>query len=157
MRIWHYQLISALPNKQLAVQWRELIAIKDLIDKYNSPNQPLVNKMMNSHVSHFKTYTTMIYNEMRSRGFNPANFKYEEILDWDVNWLYNEDDKSNGILQNISIDKVQLFPDWHNRRYFLQCLSNLQEKFDCGLISHVEWARIVIEHDKYINVGGGKL
>ena len=105
----------------------------------------------------FKTYATMVYNEMRSRGFNPSNFKYEEIMDWDVNWSYNEDDKSNGILQNISIDKVQLFPDWHNHRYFLQCIFNLQEKFDCGLISHVEWARIVIEHDKYINVGGGKL
>ena len=40
MRLWHYDLISVLPNKMLVSQWRECIAIKRQWEKRNVETSP---------------------------------------------------------------------------------------------------------------------
>ena len=41
-----------------------------------------------------------------------------------------------------------MFWGWHNDRYLVQCLCNLQEKYDCGGIDKDEWLVIANEFDK---------
>ena len=41
-----------------------------------------------------------------------------------------------------------IFNDWHNDRYLVQCLYNLQEKYDCGGISNEEWLVIANGFDE---------
>ena len=40
------------------------------------------------------------------------------------------------------VSKDELFKNWHTDRYLLQCLFNLQEKFDCGGIPGPEWKQV---------------
>ena len=48
MRLWHKDLIPALPRKQLLAQWRECCAIASNIAKKGTPNHILVNKVLAS-------------------------------------------------------------------------------------------------------------
>ena len=41
-----------------------------------------------------------------------------------------------------------IFSSWHNDRYLIQCLCNLQEKYDCGGIDKYEWLVIANKFDK---------
>ena len=43
MRLWHINLIKALPQQHLVAQWRELSAIAGAIQKNGTPNHVLVN------------------------------------------------------------------------------------------------------------------
>ena len=55
-----------------------------------------------------------------------------ELLNWQKFSQYRSND-----LFFMPIEKV--FDGWHNERYLLQCLYNLQEKHDCGAIPDEEW------------------
>lgn len=137
MRLWHYRLIPYLPNQQLIGQWREIHAIKGSIDKNGTPNHPLVNKVLEYPIEDFKTYTEMVYNEMKKRGFEPKHENLLKIRNW----------KSPHFspMEYTPTNTHELFFPWHSGRYLKQCYYNLQEKFDCGMINEEEW-RIVYEY-----------
>ncbi len=132
MRLWHYELIKVLPLKQLTGQWRECRAIIGLINKFGNPNSLIVNKVMEYPFYHFEKYIKLVQKEMIKR-----NYK----IKIDIFTLLNKLDKSlfNNNFINIT---TNIFPDWHNDRYFLQCYYNLQEKFDCHGISQNDWKKI---------------
>ena len=131
MRLWHKDLIPVLPRQQLLGQWRECCLIAKNISEKGTPNHILVNKIMDYPLDHFISYTQTVFHEMRKRGYscNPQKF-----LKWFKTTNYADYD--------------EIFHNWHNNRYLLQCYYNLQEKYDCGGISEDEWKKIY----KFVNV-----
>lgn len=126
MRIWHKDLIPILPRQQLLAQWRECCLIAKNIVENGTPNHILVNRIMDYPIEHFSLYSEMIFSEILMRGYkcNASNFtKYLPI-------------------GSTIINEHELFYRWHNKRYFIQCYCNLQEKYDCGGITEEEWKPI---------------
>lgn len=128
MRLWHKDLIPYLPRLQLIAQWRECCCIcKNLADK-GTPNHILVNKVLEYPTVDFLCYTNTVLTEMKRR-----NYKVSEKSR--LNFASNYE-KIN--FQNKNNYKP-MFDKWHNERYLIQCLFNLQEKHDCGGIPEDEW------------------
>ena len=129
MRLWHYKLISYLPNKMLVSQWRECIAIKRQWKKGTLKHR-LVSYVMNYNKEYFMNYVAKIDLEMTIRHIKHQNKYYDEILD------FCEEDINN---EKKYVDIV--YPE-HNDRYLKQCYYNLQEKYDRGIIAKEEWELI---------------
>lgn len=127
MRLWHKNLIKVLPNKMLVAQWRELAAIVGSINKKGTPNHRLVNIILDYDNDHFYTYTKLVYDEMINRNMKPKDVTYKKIKDY---------------CGSEMVDISDLYKDWHNDRYYKQCYSNLEEKYDRGIISESEWEKI---------------
>ena len=130
MRLWHKNLITILPKLQLLGQWRECCAIASNIGALGTPNHLLVNKIMKYDMAHFATYCDLVQWEMTKRGYSPSPLTIGNI--------------ENCIRREISsyVPYDILFDGWHNDRYLWQCLSNLEEKYDCGGIPDEEWQLI---------------
>ena len=135
MRLWHYELIKVLPNKQLTGQWREISAIIGLVNKFKNPNSLIVNKVVDYPLSDFIRYIKIVKKEMRKRGFATIQNHYEKIKTLNEDY-FNLKNYSKVILKN------SIFKFWHTNRYLFQCIFNLQEKYDCGGISEQDWKRI---------------
>ena len=138
MRIWHKDLISSLPEKQLVAQWRELCCIAKNISDKDTPNHLLVNKVLNYPLSHLTFYTILVINEMKKRGIKVSENSY---LNYCRN-LNNSVDKFNNENKQCTCYN-DLFEGWHNERYMRQCFYNLQEKYDCGGIKRVDYINIL--------------
>ena len=124
MRLWHKDLITVLPRKQLLSQWRECCAIARNISVNGTPNHMLVNKVLDYPRDHFAYYATLIAIEMEGRGYK---CDYSKFAKW---WP---------VLDDSDCTYDSLFKDWHNDKYLRQCYYNLQEKYDCGGITESEW------------------
>lgn len=126
MRLWSYQLIPVLPNAMLVSQWRECIAIKRQWEKGTLKHR-LVSYVMDYDKSYFMEYVFKVTSEMNKRKIK-FNLKYwTEIVDF------------------CNLNDVLGFPKiylQHNDRYLKQCLYNLQEKADRGIITQEEWQKI---------------
>ena len=81
MRLWHKDLISVLPDKQLLGQWRECCCIARNIAVNGSPNHLLVNKIMEYPISHLWKYGYLIMCEMEERGYDCDFDKFEKWFD----------------------------------------------------------------------------
>ncbi len=134
MRLWHKNLIQYLPRQQLLGQWRECCCIARNIAIFGKPNHILVNKIMDYSTEHFTYYVFLVITEMKSRGYRCDINKFTKWL----NKSYDLDKRPH----------EELFEDWHNDRYLVQCLCNLQEKFDCGGIPKEEWMVIANVFDE---------
>lgn len=137
IRLWHYELIPYLPQKQLVAQWRECCCIAKNIATDGTPNHLLVNKVLNYSTIHFIYYTNLILQEMQKRGYKINEKSYISFCNHmtiGCCWFKHTD----SIINNDN----DLFKGWHNNRYLKQCLYNLQEKYDCGGISKEEWNNI---------------
>ena len=130
MRLWHKELISYLPREQLVAQWRELSAIAGNIKTKGTPNHILVNKIMNYPFNDFITYAAAVRQEMTYRGYRTMDSVWKKITS-----------VSNNDYNIIPLNEI--FNGWHNDRYLLQCLLNLEEKYDCGGIEQKDWDRII--------------
>lgn len=129
MRLWSYQLIPVLPNKMLVAEWRECIAIKRQWEK-GTLKHSLVDYVKDYPRSMFKYYVSLVAGEMNKRNIK-YNKKYlDEISDF----------------CNINDGNSMLNYSEHNNRYLKQCLYNLEEKFDRGIINEEEWNII---YEKY--------
>lgn len=129
MRLWHKDLLQVLPAQQLVAQWRECCAIARNIAMIGTPNHILVNKIMDYPISHFYTYSELVLDEMRKRGFSTtitAKKKFDEFIE-KIDKNYKD-----------YVSYEELFYNWHNDKYFWQCLYNLEEKYDCGGITEEE-------------------
>lgn len=132
MRLWHIDLLEVLPRQQLLSQWRECCCIARNIYVNGTPNHLLVNKILDYDISDFYSYSILVSNEMLRRGYKVDRSKFEKYCKCD---------------RFIS----RPFEGWHNDRYFLQCFYNLQEKYDCGGMTELEWCKIEV---KYYHKGG---
>ena len=127
MRLWHKDLIPYLPRQQLLGQWRECCLIAKQIAEKGTPNHVLVNRVMEYPTDHFRVYGLLVLGVMAGRGYHADLYRFNQYF-----VEYGPDVPALGAL----------FDGWHNDRYLHQCLSNLQEKADCGAIPAEEWKRI---------------
>lgn len=128
MRLWHKNFISVLPREQLVAQWRELSACVGSIQLKGTPNHILVNKILNYDFDHFITYAKLIRLEMTKRGYKTMDKVWNKIESLKPDW------------KEISFD--ELYEDWHNIRYLIQCYFNIEEKYDCGGIDEKDFKNI---------------
>ena len=129
MRLWHKDLIDVFPRQQLIAQWRECVCIAKNIKTNGTPNHILVNKILNFPQSHFVSYCHLIKNEILQRGYN---CNWERIVPY--------------IEETEAVTYENLFENWMNYRYFVQCFHNLEEKFDCEGISKEDFKQIKNKH-----------
>lgn len=125
MRLWHKDLIDVLPRQQLLAQWRELCSIYSKEDRHI-----LINFIYDYPPNHFYTYSLLVIDEMRKRGYKLSESSYKRFTDY---------------FQNKKCKKINihhLFTNKMNDRYLQQCYFNLQEKYDCNAIKESEWALI---------------
>lgn len=125
MRLWHYKLIPALPNKMLISQWRECIAIKRQWEKGTLKHR-LVSYVKKHTKTKFLGYVNCTIQEMKSRNIKFNKKYYKEIEEFCI-W------------GSFPIDN---YPE-HNDRYLKQCFYNLEEKYDRGIINENEWDKIL--------------
>lgn len=135
MRLWSYQLISVLPNAMLVSQWRECIAIKRQWEKGTLKHR-LVSYILKHDEIYFGQYVKNVIKEFTKRGIKYNDDLYYELC------LF-----SNVSYVNIGNSNIN-YPE-HNDRYLKQCLYNLQEKADRGIIIQEEWQKI---EDKFGDV-----
>jgi uncharacterized protein (TIGR02328 family) len=138
MRLWHKNLISALPREQLVAQWRELSAIAGNLNTKGTPNHILVNKVNEYPRDHFISYAFWVRQEMTRRGYRTMDSVWNKIL--------STREVDYGEQQILPLK--DLFPGWHNNRYLTQCYHNLEEKYDCGGITSEEWSIILRKHER---------
>lgn len=124
MRLWHYDLIDVLPQKQLVSQWRECLAINGSISKNGTPNHLLVNYVLDYDISVFKDYSNKVYLNMINRGYKPSKHKLDEL-----NQLSNN--------KHITNDKTMFIE--HDLDYLNVCYWNLKEKYLRGGLTTKEW------------------
>ena len=134
MRLWHYKLIPVLPDKMLVAEWRECIAIKRQWEKGTLKHR-LVSYVMDYDKDYFMHYVDLVIEELYKRNIK-HQYKYEIELRKFCNYKV-----SNNMYEE------------HNNRYLRQCISNLEEKFDRGIISREEWVKII---DYYKEILEGK-
>ena len=125
MRLWHYKLIPALPDKMLVSQWRECIAIKRQWEKGTLKHR-LVSYVMDHSKDNFAWYTHQIFLELNRRNINCKEKYMNEIITFCRYRLWQDD---------------LTYPE-HNNRYLTQCYFNLQEKYDRGIVTEEEWNKI---------------
>ena len=136
MRLWHYKLIPYLPKAMLVSQWRECIAIKRQWEKGTLKHR-LVSYVMDYDTDLFNKYVSLICWEMDKRNIKYQNKYYDEI------WEFCIDNGTRVIVLNTH------YPE-HNDRYLKQCLYNLQEKADRGIITQEEWQKIEDKFGGYL-------
>ena len=128
MRIWHYKLITSLPDKQLKAMRYE---IGDMIKQYPNIKNPLVKYANDYDIMYLCRCFSLVNVEMKRRNIN-RNPKYEKSI-YDI------------VHQKTKIEKVNIrklrFKE-HNKKYLKQCLYNLQEKYDRGIITQEEWQKV---------------
>ena len=137
MRIWHKWLLPVLPNQWIVAQWREVCGIARDIDMIGTPNHILVNKVMDYPLSHLYTFANLVIDEMHNRGFAVTTTSFNNFQKHIFNAMEKDDNPKLIIPDDVRFE--MLFYNWHTERYFWQCISNLEEKYDCGGITDDEW------------------
>lgn len=138
MRLWHCALIPVLPNEMLVSQWRECIAIKRQWEKGTLKHR-LVSYVINHDKEMFADYVVSLTIYMEMRKIKYQNKYYDEILDFcGINYT-----------KDYYFHDIGLYPE-HNDRYLKQCLYNLQEKADRGIVSKEDWKRIEERFGEYL-------
>lgn len=148
MRLWHYDLLDVLPKQQLCSQLRECVAIAKDIYKKGTTNHILINPIMNYDLNHFRLYCNLVITEMEKRGYKVSDKTKAKLNQY----LHGRISVSNTFGGKLSVlinnEYEPLFDNWNTDRYLIQCLYNLEEKYDRGGISQEEWDKIC---DKYFN------
>lgn len=137
MRLWHWKLLPYLPNKMIVSQWRECIAIKRQWEKGTLKHR-LVSYVINYDKKYFYNYIVLIILELKDRNIKYNNKYFDEIHEF-CNYCGN----SLFPLDDMNYEE-------HNDRYLKQCLYNLQEKADRGIISKEEWKIIEDKFGEYL-------
>lgn len=141
MRLWHKYLLPVLPDKQLLSQWRECCAIAKNIKLKGTPNHRLVNKVMDYSYLHFLKYGYLVIQECITRGFKINSRTIHEF----ENNILSETSKYSQDLNPVTTENLYL--GWHNFIYLKQCIYNLQEKYDCGMIPENQWKKLFEKYE----------
>lgn len=151
MRLWHKDMIPYLPKQQLLGQWRECCLIAALLAKDHTPNHILVNPVIDYPPEHFELYCSKIYQEMKKRNMNVTDDVCKRLeMDLRAYRLYLDSELPwDCFLKDFDFSTdLDLFKDWHDKRYLRQCYYNLEEKYDRGGIPKDEFMII------FANFGG---
>jgi len=151
MRLWHKDMIPYLPKQQLLGQWRECCLIAALLAKDHTPNHILVNPVIDYPPEHFELYCSKIYQEMKKRDMNVTDEVCKRLeMDLRAYRLYLDSELPwDCFLKDFDFSTdLDLFKDWHDKRYLRQCYYNLEEKYDRGGIPKDEFMII------FANFGG---
>lgn len=151
MRLWHKDMIPYLPKQQLLGQWRECCLIAALLAKDHTPNHILVNPVIDYPPEHFELYCSKIYQEMKKRNMNVTDEVCKRLeMDLRAYRLYLDSELPwDCFLKDFDFSTdLDLFKDWHDKRYLRQCYYNLEEKYDRGGIPKDEFMII------FANFGG---
>ena len=130
-RLWHKDLIRALPDKLLLNQFRECGIIASNIKKYNSPKSVYTNKIMCYNISEFSDYCKIVLEEIVNRRRKVSKRTIgtlKNTIGFDAN------------LQNINRD---IYAGWHDLAYLIQCYYMLEELRNCGEINNPDWYKIL--------------
>lgn len=142
MRLWHKDLIPALPREQLIAQWRELSAIAGFIQKNGTPNHILVNFVLKYDYDHFINYALEVRTEMMARGYKTMDSVWNKIVALKPDWKR---------LTHEEIYRYKMNPE-----YLKICYFNLKEKWICEGIKEQDWNKIsqlyqyIMEELKYV-------
>lgn len=152
MRLWHYELLNVLPRQQLLSQLRECVAIAKDIYKTDNTNHILINPIMDYNLNHFRLYCVLVVNEMEKRGYNVSRTTKDKLHTYIQYYNTLKYVTFAGRLSILINNEYEpLFNDWHNDRYLVQCLYNLEEKYDRGGVSQEEWDKIYHKYYQYID------
>lgn len=138
MRMWHKDLITALPREQLVAQWRELSSIAGNIKTKGTPNHILVNPVMEYPMSYFITYAAAVRAEMSRRGYRTMDKVWDKICS-----VCNND------YTIFPIDEI--YKGWMDKDYMKICYYNLFEKFLRGGITEKDWSSIKSAYAIYLS------
>lgn len=112
MRLWHYRLISFLPDSQLKEQWKDLNTIFR-----RQPRDILIDYVYLYPKADLLTYTDIVMSEMIRRGMKPkigAGTPFTEYF---------------GIINPSFSVAPPPFRNHHNFPYLRQCYYMLEERF----------------------------
>ena len=138
MRLWHSKLLPALDDFHIVAQWRELLAIKGAIEKNGTPNHRLVNKVLDYPITDFKWYVSLVTSELNRRNIRYNSKKRLEVYNW-----HDSDKFTSPFPPKYKWSKDNYpYMGWHNDRYLRQNFYNLQEKWDCGIVSDSAFKKI---------------
>lgn len=137
-KIWHKKFIKCLPNNLL------LILYQNLADYACNPNvpkktNPYKAKISEFNKSHFYNYCCEVYNEISKR-VNITEFELSIVDEYSVAIKLFVSDEEKQIGASITFD--ELFKPWMEDRYLTQCYYALQEMWDYGLISDLDYREI---------------
>jgi len=132
MRLWHKDLIKALPQVHLVAQWRELSAIAGAIDKNGTPNHVLVNFVLDYDYDNFISYAYYIREEMTSRGIRTMNTVWDKIVNLKPEWTL------------LPFEKI--YEQKMNDLYLKICYYNLYEKYLCGMFDDISGINEVVQN-----------
>lgn len=142
MRMWHYELLPYLPDKQLKGQLRELIAIMHNWRDKGSPNHLLVNNVMKYPKSDFLRYFSFYSWCYSFRFHKPIADTYKiEFVEFCI--------PNNEVYDTTVYSSFpgEIFKDWHNKEYLQVCMANLYEKYKFGngksKITEEEWKTLL--------------
>lgn len=123
MRLWHKDLIKALPQIHLVAQWRELSAIAGAIEKSGTPNHVLVNFVLDYDYDNFISYAYYLREEMTKRGIRTMNSVWDKIVSLKPEWTL------------LPLDKI--YEQKMDNLYLKICYYNLYEKYLCGMFDDI--------------------
>ena len=133
MRLWHVNLIPALPKQHLVSQWRELSAIAGAIQKNGTPNHVLVNFVLDYDYDHFISYAKYVREEMSCRGIRTMDSVWNKITSLKPNYHF--------------LPLEEIYKEKMDNLYLKICYYNLFEKYLCGMFSEEEYLPIKIYYD----------
>ena len=143
MRLWHYDLLEYLPDRQFKGQLRELVLILKQ-RRGEGTNHLLINKVMDYDVMDIYSYGlhySILY--IKRYGKTPHS-----LLDELHYYLLKYGDRP------ISIN---VFRGWHNKEYLRVCMANLYEKYKFGKgkskLTDDEWVKLC---NGYREINGGE-
>ena len=153
MRLWHKNLISALPRQQLIAQLRECVLIAKNIKEIGKPNHILVNKIMDYDINEYISYIQIVLHEFKKRGYNVINQTLEKLQAY-TGYPFSQWYSMDTRLTTVYPD---LFKGWHDSLYMKICYFNLFEKYLNNGITTYEWSEIVLCAEKYLRDNGENL
>lgn len=124
MRLWHEELLSKLPYKQLGGQWRECLA---LLGNGWGKKHKTINYVFEYSVIDLIAFTILVHRESKKRGYN---YNLDLIIK-QVNKRISDKEYikilfDNAILR-LDIKSNNIYHE-HNDLYYKECLENLKRK-----------------------------
>lgn len=122
MRLWAQQLLSVLPDKQLASQHRECCALRG---RGWGKKHATVDYVFTYGIEELSAYHLLVMKEMRYRNVHPDKSWYNPTYRGQV---LGCDSSVNGFrVIKLAITGDVIYPE-HNDDYLIECLDNLISK-----------------------------
>ena len=136
MRLWHYKLLSYLPDAQFKGQLRELVAIMKQWRDTGKTNHLLINRVMECRKGALTDYFAGYCLEYKER--------YGKPVSRDIRCRFKE------FSPCLHYPEAP-YPNWHDRTYLRICMANLYEKY-MGIgesrITQEEWEVLMYGYEK---------